>query len=1121
MTIDVHQMLAAGVPVSPLTRLQFFDGLFLRAEHLRRNNDGLRNLTFLSNVADGGGVAFGLDASEDGDTLTIEPGLAIDGRGRVLLLQNSIHASITDLLDERPPVKKQAKGGGRFEVCEDLPDPPSAGVGEGLALYCVSLKHAESACGWEEVRGRTCEDACDASMERPYLVEHAHIHLCPLPLTAKLPTSRAVVLTDRHLQSRVASAAFADEKLRAGSLISGAGLGTTVWCNGAQLPRPTCADDEVPIALLARRGPNTLFLDPWVCRRERMDTPPRRYWMGRMLARPWDVFMAQVLQFQCQLTEALDNFTGPTGEPIDPCADTRGLVREALTLLEVMDQKRPHERAVADEYGIERPHAEEPAPAPPTPAGDPTDAEGDGVPSLADREIAHPTNPFDALGGMGRIAELRKRLLESVGTNGLPARILIDAGLIELPPTGYLRVDPHGRIELTRQVANLMGAGVDLRFCSVRTDQIAGEFESAQHLDRISLLRGLDDPGSREKVDILVPEGEQETLRPTGRLFQVDMRLSTRSGGISGLVGREGASALPMRGVSRVEAGPAGPFSIHMAIAGAVKSKKTADSTAVWLRSLMALEEPPTAPKFDNADLDLETLRRVAEETRGFTASRDTGATATRRTTFTKAAIAKDQEVLAGWLSFTADANPFTLAQLESAPFKTEFRWFSPTKPGHAIAVDAVGQYSVVERLSAAAVVVSFQGFATAEFDSERNSGPIEVTLRLELTGTHLRVVRVHRRGDSDMALEVSWSAGAPQTAIAEFDLGESLPFHAAAKLRESAEADDPGNLYHDIAANALTVLEGGHDDAQFAERAGALLFPTDAMPSGLRGRLDWVLFKRRTHMDCGGAAPAPPRPVEHSRVVAWQTLVDDEEHAKRLEEMTRGGQYDQIKWQRVGVAAFAGQTADLQTPADVLRAGWKAAGGGEEVDFGGYAGAGSAVQPAGTMRMRGILSALAPAAVPAKNARFAALPPPPAAYLEPGVDGAVFYISRTEAPAECARVYFVKSGLDSEQGSIRSGNEAGVAVMIDRGTIEDLGEARMENGYWQVGALPDRLQGGAATVIIVWVRPDRDPSEGLDFARQVIEQSVGVGPAQEEAFNVEFEGECPFKLFVFPVYIN
>ena len=73
---------------TPLTRLNYFDGKFLRASDLSAEQLYLRRLVDLSNQAGGPGVAYGynLSLTACGDTLNLGPGLAIDPQGRVLLL---------------------------------------------------------------------------------------------------------------------------------------------------------------------------------------------------------------------------------------------------------------------------------------------------------------------------------------------------------------------------------------------------------------------------------------------------------------------------------------------------------------------------------------------------------------------------------------------------------------------------------------------------------------------------------------------------------------------------------------------------------------------------------------------------------------------------------------------------------------------------------------------------------------------------------------------------------------------------------------------------------------------------------------------------------------------------
>jgi hypothetical protein len=85
---------------------------------------------------------------------------------------------------------------------------------------------------------------------------------------------------------------------------------------------------------------------------------------------------------------------------------------------------------------------------------------------------------------------------------------LLDAGVVELPPAGYLAVDPAG--DVAADLRARFGPGVDLRLCVGRSDVVPQLLDEARHRDRISLTRGLDDPDAREGVDILVPDGRIE-----------------------------------------------------------------------------------------------------------------------------------------------------------------------------------------------------------------------------------------------------------------------------------------------------------------------------------------------------------------------------------------------------------------------------------------------------------------------------------------------------------------------------------------------------------------------------------------------------------------------------------
>ena len=471
---------------TPLTRLHYFDGKYLKASDLTVEQTYLRRLVQISNQAGGSGVAYGYDLSRAlGDSLHLAAGLAIDPQGRVLLLPQEFQIGVQDLIDKslrRKVAVTKPKTPGAFGDCAPSAAAPPDGAAVGAELYLISVCAAEALCGQEDVFGVLCEDACAKSTERPYSVEGILLRVTPLTLQAVLPASAAVPLTRRHLRSRVASAWFDDERHVIESQISGAGLKSDVWCFGAQAQSGQC----VNIGVLARAGTSTVFLDAWTTRRERIDTPAKRYWQWRMAMRPWDVFLAQILQFQCQLSDLYRNGGGGSGED-DPCHRAHSLVIEASNTVAKMVN---YYQSVTSRFTL--------------------------TPLLADKTTAASVAQPQLEGGLTALLDFHKRLLEAGQDQAsFTDQFLIDGGIVSAPSAGYLPVTPSSVVSVNEQVRRLLGRGVDLRFCIVRPDFVPHALEEAQHMERISLLEGLDNPKLMPEVDVLVPNGIVLQERPT------------------------------------------------------------------------------------------------------------------------------------------------------------------------------------------------------------------------------------------------------------------------------------------------------------------------------------------------------------------------------------------------------------------------------------------------------------------------------------------------------------------------------------------------------------------------------------------------------------------------------
>src|SRR4051812_37208461 len=103
MTAETRATVTPATDDSPATgaggidRLNAFDGLFLRAEHLIVMQDYARDLALAVGQACGPGVieGYGVTLGPKGDTVEIAPGLAVDANGRPLRSTSAISMPLT------------------------------------------------------------------------------------------------------------------------------------------------------------------------------------------------------------------------------------------------------------------------------------------------------------------------------------------------------------------------------------------------------------------------------------------------------------------------------------------------------------------------------------------------------------------------------------------------------------------------------------------------------------------------------------------------------------------------------------------------------------------------------------------------------------------------------------------------------------------------------------------------------------------------------------------------------------------------------------------------------------------------------------------------------------------
>src|SRR5262249_8043396 len=184
-------------------------------------------------------------------------------------------------------------------------------------------------------------------------------------------------------------------------------------------------------------------------------------------------------------------------------------------------------------------------------------------------------------GGLSRLNLVNTRLgaVSQALAHAAQDRMLIRGGVVELPSAGYLPVVPGAGLTIDQQVRRMMGEGVDLRYCVARPDYVAHALEEAQHMERISLIEGLDDAKKKPQVDILVPDGEIIEPQPvTSNAYEAALLF-----GAGGPPSNEETRPL-FPGAAHIEAPETGEINLFTAVRGELSI--TTDSSDRFLRSI-------------------------------------------------------------------------------------------------------------------------------------------------------------------------------------------------------------------------------------------------------------------------------------------------------------------------------------------------------------------------------------------------------------------------------------------------------------------------------------------------------------------------------------------------------
>ncbi|WP_319549546.1 hypothetical protein [Desulfogranum marinum] len=1034
---------------SPLKRLHYFDGKFLRAVDLNLEQQALLHQVRLSNQASGSGVVHGFScALAGGDRLDVGPGLAIDPDGRVLHMPQEIRVGIAELIEKSRKSLSVAEGAATaalsvFGECELAAEEAPETILERVRIYLITVGHAEAYCGEEDVYGKLCEEACITSTERPYIIEGVVIRAMPLTLPAVLAASQAIAFSSKHMRSRVASAYFSVEQRNPASLISGEGLSSPIWCQGAE----AAGGAAVPIAVMARAGEKTIFLDAWIARREGMETPPRRYWAGRMAMRPWNVFLAQILQFQCQLASCFAK--GNVSGDIDPCEEEKKLAREASkALTDLLEQYAGVTKRFANMEAISRVHDY--------------------------LEIAP-------------LRELQKNLA-AVAVQAISRRSLINCGIIELPSAGYLPISPSSTITVNEQVRRLMGQGVDLRYCSVRPDYIPHVLEEAQHMERISLLAGIDDPAAKPKVDILVPDGRIEEYKEEAPGTGYEMKLVLHEAGLTKIINalisrlekhlikpaREARKNSPSQ--PEVPKAALDVSILHAALRGAARGEDLGSGGTAFYYAAQTPETTAIPVNITPRDYPLAAVSTGSsvEKTR---LVREASTNPTRQNEQPLTTL-RQQPSQAIWLSLRTNKDPFELGDgdatqvsvqvvFTNAKLPSNSLWLTPVdiSVDGLLRVEDIGQHGNDARR----LTCRLKAKGAFNFFIEQSGKRIEQTIRLSLYEkvTILRKttdcpqpsywVRVINPsiwagiGNTELGFERVWKDSSTaeikaSLSVTQLDLPQishqktappetaviaekkELPiFNGLQKINN--DVLKPANPLHTASLSALARLGTAQNDKSFADFAARQLFPPPKpVPDELRvfARRDWVLFHRRRDIVCG-FDKMPEALVQPRRFRVFHTSVANDKERTLLRDALLNNRPETInsfKPQPVTIVAFEAGIQSVRTSHDYVRADWQQVQVHDDADIvlGVVATRGAAYdegQPLAEARLNSLTDVLEPVAEFSENAELFWAAQVPDTLANGEVDGVIIYATQ-RVTTVCHKVYRVEIAENSLDNFIR-----------------------------------------------------------------------------------------------------
>jgi hypothetical protein len=314
--------------------------------------------------------------------------------------------------------------------------------------YVVQLGWDDWPQGEEAVQGILCDSGCDCEDSA---VRSSRLLEGPVLRVDAVETVPELAVHQKVRRSWLASYLFREEEEP-----------DRRWPNGdRQLPPawrpmpPPRSRDTVPLAvLLPPSGDGGWELDTWMVRRDRGAPPPVRHWEWRLRMRPWDVFVAQVLQFQAQVADE--------GRPLGGdamAAEWRDRLRRHL-------EQRERDTGYGDV-----------------------------------QEVAWLKDTMPQL-SVVQYSDKRER-----GPALAPGELLV-----ELPPAGFVPSDFNELDEVRRAVESYLNSTeIVRRVCRCALGDVGRLFSDAQHRDR-TRTAGSAEGGETQAIDVYVPSRDNERL---------------------------------------------------------------------------------------------------------------------------------------------------------------------------------------------------------------------------------------------------------------------------------------------------------------------------------------------------------------------------------------------------------------------------------------------------------------------------------------------------------------------------------------------------------------------------------------------------------------------------------